>query len=335
MEYLSVPSSSKLVGIALATTVGAEDITVAITKTLLAKGMGNVVVSFVEDPAILPFIAKSLSETCHVVLAVAVLNGDAKNMAQFLTKALTETGLETGCPVVPGLMSPASYLEMKALLPGCACQWANSVSSILAVKGGVQPVAVTDIVHESVLAAAALPPIVITPETTNLDHLLGDLRESFKSHGARGICGIARSFRIMDDNNSKTLDISEFTKGITEHTLGWSPAQVKQIFDCFDTEKNGQISYDEFLVQIRGPMNTRRQQMCLLAFEVLQLIQHKPLLECNSTTVTTTISDKPPAYIRSSTRTNQESSRWKTSQLLTTPRSTPMFLLARRPSKTS
>jgi methylmalonyl-CoA mutase cobalamin-binding subunit len=180
MEYLSVPSSSKLVGIALATTVGAEDITVAITKSLTAKGMANVVVSFVEDPAILPFIAKSLSETCHVVLAVAVLNGDAKNMAQFLTKALTETGLETGCPVVPGLMSPASYLELKALLPGCTFQWANSVSSILAVKGGVQPVAVTEIVHESVLAAAALPPIVITAETTNLEHLLHDLRESFK-----------------------------------------------------------------------------------------------------------------------------------------------------------
>ena len=72
----------------------------------------------------------------------------------------------------------------------------------------------------------------------------------------------------MDDDNSKTLDISEFTKGISEHTLDWSPAQVKQIFDLFDTEKNGQISYDEFLVHLRGPMNDRRTQMCLLAFEV-------------------------------------------------------------------
>lgn len=180
MEYLSVPSSSKLVGIALATTVGAEDITVAISKSLLARGVGNVVVSFVEDPAILPFIAKSLSETCHVVLAVAVLNGDAKNMAQFLTKALTETGLETGCPVIPGMMSPGSYLELKALLPACAVQWTNSVSAILAVRGGVQPVAVTDIVHESVLAAAAVVPVAITAETNNTEHLLFDLRENFK-----------------------------------------------------------------------------------------------------------------------------------------------------------
>ena len=92
-----------------------------------------------------------------------------------------------------------------------------------------------------------------------------------QAHGARGICGISRKFRIMDDNNSKTLDIKEFTKGITEHTLGWTPAQVKIVFDAFDMEKNGQISYDEFLVNLRGPMNERRHQMCLLAFEVIHL----------------------------------------------------------------
>ena len=80
---------------------------------------------------------------------------------------------------------------------------------------------------------------------------------------------MARSFRIMDDNNSKTLDICEFTKGISEHTLTWSPAQVKTVFDSFDKEKNGNITYDEFLVALRGPMNDRRQQISLLAFEVL------------------------------------------------------------------
>lgn len=82
----------------------------------------------------------------------------------------------------------------------------------------------------------------------------------------------------MDDNNSKTLDISEFTKGITEHTMNWSPAQIKVIFDSFDKEKNGSITYDEFLVALRGPMNDRRQQMSLLAFEVCR--DHKELLTC-------------------------------------------------------
>lgn len=180
MDYLTVPSSSKMVGIALATTVGAEDITIALSKALAAKGITNVVVSFVEDPAILPFVSKSLSESCHVVLAVAVLNGDAKNMSQFLTKALTEAGLETGCPVVPGMMAPNSYLELKASLPASSQGWANAVSSILAVRNGAQPVAVTDIVHPTILEAAAAVPVPITADVTNVDTLLNDLRESFK-----------------------------------------------------------------------------------------------------------------------------------------------------------
>ena len=82
------------------------------------------------------------------------------------------------------------------------------------------------------------------------------------------MCGIARKFKILDDDNSKGLDIKEFTKGVTEHTFHWTPAQIKLVFDKFDTVKDGQISYDEFVVAIRGPMNHRRQQMCLLAFEV-------------------------------------------------------------------
>lgn len=180
MDYLSVPSSSKMVGIALATTVGAEEITVAVSKALAAKGITNVVVSFVEDPAILPFVSKSLSESCHAVLAVAVLNGEAKGMSQFLTKALTETGLETGCPVVPGLMSPNSYLELKALLPASCVTWANAISSILAVRNGAQPIAVTEIVHPSILSAAAVVPVPITADVTNVDQLLNDLRENFK-----------------------------------------------------------------------------------------------------------------------------------------------------------
>lgn len=87
----------------------------------------------------------------------------------------------------------------------------------------------------------------------------------------------------MDDNNSKTLDISEFTKGVSEHTLTWNNAQVKAVFDFFDQEKNGQISYDEFLVALRGPLNDRRKQFVYLAFEILDkdksgIIETKDLL---------------------------------------------------------
>ena len=35
---------------------------------------------------------------------------------------------------------------------------------------------------------------------------MNEVREKIVSRGARGINGIKRVFKIMDDNNSKTLD---------------------------------------------------------------------------------------------------------------------------------
>lgn len=40
----------------------------------------------------------------------------------------------------------------------------------------------------------------------------------------RGIFGLARKFKIIDDNNNGFLEIDEFKKAINEHALGWSEA---------------------------------------------------------------------------------------------------------------
>ena len=62
--------------------------------------------------------------------------------------------------------------------------------------------------------------------------------------------------------------LTEFTKVISEHSLEWTPAQVKSVFDRFDNDKSGSISLDEFIITIRGELNDRRRQLVLLAFEV-------------------------------------------------------------------
>jgi Ca2+-binding EF-hand superfamily protein len=89
-----------------------------------------------------------------------------------------------------------------------------------------------------------------------------------KEHGATGITGIGRKFRIMDDDKSGSIDLSEFTKVIAEHARNWDPKHIKAVFDYFDKDKSGSISYDEFLVGVRGKMNDRRQQLVLEAFQV-------------------------------------------------------------------
>ena len=72
----------------------------------------------------------------------------------------------------------------------------------------------------------------------------------------------------MDDDGSKSININEFTKSIHEHTLHWTPLQIKAVFDKFDSDKNGNLSYDEFLRHVRGDMNNRRKEMVSLAFQV-------------------------------------------------------------------
>ena len=65
------------------------------------------------------------------------------------------------------------------------------------------------------------------------------------------------------------LDQQEFAKCMKEQKLGLEPREVRQLFKFFDEDSSGTITYDEFLFGVRGEMNTRREQMVLLAFDVM------------------------------------------------------------------
>jgi Ca2+-binding EF-hand superfamily protein len=83
-----------------------------------------------------------------------------------------------------------------------------------------------------------------------------------------GIFGIARKFKIVDDDGSGQIDLSEFSKCVAEHAHDWNSKQIKMLFDFFDKDKSGSISYNEFLLGVREKMNDRRIQFVLQAFEV-------------------------------------------------------------------
>eukprot|EP00347_Sterkiella_histriomuscorum_P017814 403347883 len=97
--------------------------------------------------------------------------------------------------------------------------------------------------------------------------LLNSVREKIISRGARGINGIKRVFKIMDDNESKTLDRQEFTKAMRDYRITQDQDEVNTIFKIFDRDGNGEINYDEFLRTIVGKMNDRRRNMVTLAFK--------------------------------------------------------------------
>ena len=60
-----------------------------------------------------------------------------------------------------------------------------------------------------------------------------------------------RTFRIMDDNGSRTLDREELMKGLYDYGLKFTKAEVTQILTDIDKDRSGQISFNEFLQALR------------------------------------------------------------------------------------
>ena len=103
----------------------------------------------------------------------------------------------------------------------------------------------------------------------NIDDILAKLKVELVNRGARGMSGIARKFRIIDDDNSKSIDSDEFAKAMKECNLTLTNGELLQLFKYFDQDGNGSIGYEEFLEGVRGEPNERRVDLIMLAFGVL------------------------------------------------------------------
>lgn len=252
------------VGLLLSGSIALEEIETAVVSALLREGVSGVVVARVGELSALPYAVQSVAEDFSVIVAAGVVTHDPLGvLTQSVTTSLLGLGTGgSGIKVVPALVIFSSLLEVKALIKKVSKLWAKSVASVLALEQA-KPV------FKQVVEPVLEKEVVFSPQLESTEDLLVVLRESLKEHGARGIIGLARKFRIVDDNGNGQLDIEEFSKMTKEHTLLWTPHQIKAVFDFFDSDKSGSISFDEFLSAIRGQLNDRRYQFVLLAFEKL------------------------------------------------------------------
>ena len=106
-------------------------------------------------------------------------------------------------------------------------------------------------------------------ETEEVDNILQKIRSKLASRGVRGICSIARNFRIIDDNNSQSLDMNEFRKAAKDFRFGLSEQEVEKAFLAFDRDNTGIIDYDEFFRKLRGNMSDFRKRLVEQAFAIL------------------------------------------------------------------
>jgi len=94
-------------------------------------------------------------------------------------------------------------------------------------------------------------------------------REAVARRGVRGIMSLRRSFMIADDNNDKTIDVNEFKKLIHDYRIPVEDKDLKNLFNEFDSDKSGSISYDEFLRGVCGEMNDFRLALAKRAFKIM------------------------------------------------------------------
>jgi Ca2+-binding EF-hand superfamily protein len=99
--------------------------------------------------------------------------------------------------------------------------------------------------------------------------LVKAFQEKIYSRGARGLMGLQRLFKIIDDDGSFELSRQEFSKCIKDFRLDFSVPECNKLFDYFDEDKSGNVNYDEFLHTIRGEMNDKRINLIKLAFKKL------------------------------------------------------------------
>ncbi|XP_045160218.1 calcyphosin-like protein isoform X3 [Mercenaria mercenaria] len=95
------------------------------------------------------------------------------------------------------------------------------------------------------------------------------LRLRCLARGASGIKGLGRTFKIMDDDESRALEFKEFEKGVREYGLTMEKDELQELFTILDKDGSGSIDFDEFLKALRPPMSNARKELITQAFHKL------------------------------------------------------------------
>ena len=93
------------------------------------------------------------------------------------------------------------------------------------------------------------------------------MKQQLRKRGAKEFRGIARVFRNMDSfDGNKKLDPDEFFSGLREIGCDITEEEAQNLMNFLDKDGDGTISLDEFLIGIRGKLNSKRQKAVDQAF---------------------------------------------------------------------
>ncbi|XP_006896425.1 PREDICTED: calcyphosin isoform X2 [Elephantulus edwardii] len=101
------------------------------------------------------------------------------------------------------------------------------------------------------------------------DRIVDKLRAQCVARGASGIQGLARFFRRLDRDRSRSLDVGEFQRGLAELGLPLGEAEAQAVCRRWDRDGSGTLDLDEFLRALRPPMSQAREAVIAAAFAKL------------------------------------------------------------------
>lgn len=94
---------------------------------------------------------------------------------------------------------------------------------------------------------------VEAPEELSYDGatLVNDIKQTLLSRGSMTLRGVARVFRILDDNRNRQLDGNELCDGLKTFDINLNDEQIAVLIKYFDRDGSKTVSLDEFLRALR------------------------------------------------------------------------------------
>ncbi|KAF1783057.1 EF-Hand 1, calcium-binding site [Phytophthora cactorum] len=258
------PQTDAVVRVALLKTSSDAEIVDAAVQNCQAKlpEAVNAEIFTVVNLEQLPYAANKLTEFGGFdgVICFGFLNTQDPQFAALsaaLTQSLIKISVKNVRPVVHAVFTGEPRVA--------SVKFADGVVPLINLGGFVGPIA-----HSASGSPRGnvLPAKLLRGSKTVLQSL-EILRNSLYEHGAKGIRGLGRKFRIIDDDGNRSLSLDEFSKAIREHALELSEKEVEELFHFIDTNNSGGVDFDEFLLAVRGELNERRTQLVLAAFKIL------------------------------------------------------------------
>merc|ERR1719343_1390497 len=89
---------------------------------------------------------------------------------------------------------------------------------------------------------------------------------------------LKNSFAVIDKNGNSFIDKTELTEMMTEMGADLNPREIKKVVDKADKDKDGQLSYEEFVKAMMCERRVRR----LRAIEMDRKMVNDPVKDANA-----------------------------------------------------